>query len=159
MGTGKCIFKLLNWIALKFSPLNLFIRPASRGCGYVHLEPTHLFCSKTKRGEIPASDLRPLRLAIYPPGVPFLLFPCPLTSGCVGWEGCFLPDFSFASELGTGIITCLYDQLPDYSPETRKMSEERSPGLCCSGGRGCCTACTHRRTNTSICTQREKHVC
>lgn len=85
-------------------------------------------------------DLKPFRLAIYPPRLPFLLFPCSLPAGCAGRDGCFfLSDFSFASELGTGIITCLYDQLPDYSPEMHKMSEEQSRGLCCGGGQADCT--------------------
>lgn len=98
---------------------------------------------KINRLGILACDLRSVGLAVHPQRASFLLLSGPLTLGCVGWDGCFLSVFSFASELGTGIITCLYDQLPDYSPETHKMSEEQSRGLCCSAGQCYCIFCTH----------------
>lgn len=73
--------------------------------------------------------LKPFWSTIYPPRDAFLLFLCLLPPGCVGRDWFFLPDFSFATELGAEIITCLYDQLPDYSPRIHKMCEEESQGL------------------------------
>lgn len=79
------------------------------------------------------SDLKSFWCAISPLGALFLLFLCLLPLGWEGRDRRFLPNFSFATELGAGIITCLYDQLPDYSPWVHKMCEEESQGLYCAG--------------------------
>lgn len=53
----------------------------------------------------------------------------------------------FAREFGTEIITCLYDQLPDYSPEKHRMSEDRRSGPEHRAGGFHCTQ-THTDTHS-----------
>lgn len=137
----KCIFNLSNRNPISITPLISTSAPAFRGCPRIQISNIWDWTKKL------TSDLRPFHFTIYPPRAPFLLFSRPLTPGCVGWDGCFLPDFSFASELGMGIITCLYDQLPDYSPEKPGMSETGSLGLCFVGILGL-LSCLHTDANT-----------
>ena len=72
--------------------------------------------SNTPRSGKSSFDIRafswPSILSASPP------LPSTRTLSSDGPDGCFALDFSIASMLGTQIIICLYDQLPDYSPET-----------------------------------------
>jgi hypothetical protein len=77
----------------------------------------------------------------------FLLTFFPLLCWRLELDGSFYLVCWFARKFGTGIITCLYDQLPDYSPEKHRMSEDRRSGPeHRAGGFHCTHTHTHRQT-------------